>query len=252
MSYRAQRSDGATLDLAHVGHVLLDDHGTILGTDAGFAAMLRMTTGSLIGRSVLEITAPDHRRACTVGMSNLRATGQPFVVRKQMLRGDDTIVWVERTTAVSCLADGRTMILATFVPIVAPEPRLDPAVLLDQARFLSDGRSDLRETFGGALFGNPAWDLLLHAYIVEAEGHAIDIARIATAAHIAPAVAIRWARALAADGLLEIETGGGKPYPRYRLSNTALEKIEHYLSRRLRKLTALSIFAPRQSGMTSC
>lgn len=238
-----------------VGHLMLSTRGEMLAPDAGFCALLDMAPEHLVGRSVLEVTAPADRAACAAGMAVLRETRRPFVVSKSLVRGDGSIVPVEQTTAVAHFGSAAPQVIATVVAL-APAGAIGPAGLLAQARFLRESRQDRDRVFGTMLFGNPSWDLLLKAYIAEAEGRAVDIGTLAHTARIPPQVALRWANALAAEGLLEIEgvldeqaaraSGAGtgpKALPQYRLSSTAHEQLESYLLARMTKLVDLQVLS---------
>ena len=85
---------------------------------------------------------------------------------------------------------------------------MSPAKLLRVARLAFDGRRSRARAFGQDLFTDHAWDVLLSAYICEAEGSFITIARAHAWAGISLTTASRWIRALASQGLLEYKNGG--------------------------------------------
>lgn len=216
-----------------IGHVRLNDRGVMLALDSGFSAMLGNDADDLIGRSVLDVTAPDFRATCAAGMAALRATGDPFVVTKQMVRRDGTRLWVTQTTAPSSLFADRA-ILATFVAVRVTEPERDPRALLANAKFLAASIPERNQIFGKTLLSNPCWDLLVAAYIADAEGRITDTPALAATAALDPVLAVRWVRAMVGEGLLEIENADAPPtVQRYRLSAAAHESFERFLTRRL-------------------
>lgn len=220
----------------------------MLALDAGFSALLATTHDSLIGRSVLDVTAPDFRPTCAAGMATLRATGDPFVVTKQMIRDDGTRIWVTQSTAPSTLFDERT-ILATFVAIRMPDTERDPRTLLANARFLADSIPERDQMFGKTLLSNPCWDLLVAAYIAEAEGRAADTAALATSVGLDPILAVRWVRALIAEQLFEVEDAAAPPSEaRLRLTATAHDSFERFLTRRLTRMGGFGLSAARWSS----
>lgn len=225
----------------------------MLGLDSGFCAIMRAAAETMIGRGVLEVTVPDDRPACLAGMSRLRRTGQPFSVRKRMQRGDGSVVWVEQSTTRVEFPDAAPTIVATFRPIASPADEVEPAALLAQARFLCDARAAREDVFGPILFVNPAWALLLRAYIAEAEGRTLDIVAMARAARIAPAAALRWGRALASEGMFDLESGGDgvATAPVYRLTADAHGRLERYLSHRLARLAGVCAISPQTPALPS-
>lgn len=223
---------------------MLGQRGEMLGLDAGFCTIMRADAESMIGRGVLDVTVPDDRPACLAGMSRLRRTGQPFTVRKRMQRGDGSVVWVEQSTTQVEFSDAAPTIVATFRPIAHPADDVDPGALLAQARFLCETRAEREDAFGPILFANPAWDLLLRAYIAEAEGRTLDIAAMARTARIAPAAALRWGRGLASEGMFDLESGD-EAAPVYRLTADAHGRLERYLSHRLSKLAGVCAISPQ-------
>lgn len=223
---------------------MLSDAGHMIGLDAGFCAIMQAEADTMIGRGVLDVTVPEDRQRCRAAMIRLRQTGEPFAVRKRMRRDDGSIVWVEQAITRVDFPDAAPTIIATFRPIAAPSDRNHPCALLGQARFLCESGSDRRDMLGSPLFANVPWDLLLKAYIAEAEGRTIDVAEMARSARLTPTVAWRWTRALASEGLLEVEAGGcGGAGPVYRLTADAHARLEAYLSGRLRKLADVGAIA---------
>ncbi len=213
-----------------VGHALLGTQGKVLSIDAGFCAILQTRAEALVGHSVLDVTLPEDRGTCAMLMRTLAATRQPFQVSKRYVRADGSPVWVTNTVSIIELGDSPPMLVSTIVPIDAPGDR-SPASLLDCARFMVASRRDRGPAFATTIFIEPAWDMMLAAYVAEAEGVVLDLAALSRAASIPTGSAQRWARALMQEGMLERESRDGESETAaYRLTGIALDRFERYLS----------------------
>jgi PAS domain S-box-containing protein len=222
-----------------VGHIMMGETGDMVRVDAGFCSIMRASSAAMIGRSVLDVTAPEDRAGCRDAIRRLLATSEPFQVIKRLLRDDGTIVWVTNTVAQADFGDGPNSFVATVIPVDPNGYRGKPGVLLGYARALRDSRRARATTFATTLFTEPAWDLLLSAYIMEAEGGLLGPAALARAAGVSGPVALRWARALVSDGLLEVEhrhAAATVAEPHYRLADRAHETFERYMADRLRSI----------------
>lgn len=222
-----------------VGHIVMGQEGEMIRLDAGFCSIMRAPSAAMLGRSVLDVTAPEDRASCRDAMRRLVATSEPFQVIKRMLRGDGSTVWVNNTVALADFGDGHGTVVATVIPLDPDDNRGKPGFLLDYARALRDSRRARSKAFETTLFTEPAWDLLLSAYIMEAEGGLLGPSALAEAAGVSGPVAIRWALALVSDGLLEIEhrhSSAASAEPHYRLTDRAHEKFERYMANRLRAI----------------
>lgn len=216
-----------------VGHALLGTRGEVLSLDAGYCSILGTGADEIVGRCVLDVTAPADRVTCATLMRDLVATREPFQVSKRFMRSDGSVIWVSNTVSIIAFGDAPPMVVSTIVPIAAPDART-PANLLDCARFLLSSRRDRAGAFDTTMFIEPAWDMMLTAYVAEAEGAALDLDALARAASMSATSAERWVRALIQEGLLETEVSCGPAGP-YRLSDRAHQQFEDYLSGLLQK-----------------
>lgn len=187
------------------GHLVIDLAGHMRGLDQHFCAIMRAEWADMIGRPVLDITAPADRAECGEAIRLLCETGQAFKVDKRFIRNDQTLVWVTNTVSLSRGSDGADMIVATVDPLIADDER-QPALLLGGARFLEACKADRRAVFDAELFPDTAWDVLLAAYIAEAEGSAIGLIELAERLEITLDSAARWVNLLIGQGALEVET----------------------------------------------
>lgn len=218
-----------------VGHIIVGDRGIVLRADAGFAAIMRTNATDIVGRRLLDMTAPEDRQLCGDLMQALRAGGRPFRVAKRMLRDDGSTVWVDKTVAFADFDDPDRkvppLVMATIVPIERPERLADPARLLATALSLRDGRRAQRMVFGRTLFTDVAWDVLLAAYIAEVRGETLSAETIADEAMVSRTVAQRWIGALEAKGLIEREGSA----THCRMTGEALSRFESYLGNRIHR-----------------
>jgi DNA-binding MarR family transcriptional regulator len=75
--------------------------------------------------------------------------------------------------------------------------------LLSAARFSLDARQGRVEHFSPAMFGEPAWDLLLALYVTQADNPAPAVSNLAKTAGIAITTAFRWIDYLEEKRLIE-------------------------------------------------
>ena len=216
--------------MSNIGRIVFDETGTIVEADEDFAVMMR-NRRSMIGVNALAITAPADRDRCVGLLAKICADGEPIVTTKRMMRHDGSHLWV-RNTLVSIGGAGDCRIEASLVASLPPPGWVVPARLLEVARLVFASRRGQAASFGTALFGDHAWDLLLCAYICEAEGSVVTIARAHAWAGIPLSTGSRWIRALSAEGLLEYEDSGNHELVTtpFRLTSAAHAKFETYLS----------------------
>lgn len=220
-----------------VGHVIVGSDGVVLRADAGFGSIMHADPTSLVGRGLLDLTAPQDRDACRDLMRMLRRSGQPYRVVKRMLRLDGSMPWVDKTVAIADFGAGTdpraSPIVVTIVPIRQPDGFGDPAHLLEMALFLRESRRAQGLMFGYQVFiGDIAWDMLLAAYIAEARGEMLTLDALVAETHAAASVVKRWIAALEREALIERESDDGH----YRMTQSAHERFEAYLVDRVHKL----------------
>jgi PAS domain S-box-containing protein len=214
------------------GHLVLDLAGHMRGLDQHFCAIMRAEWADMIGRPVLDITAPADREECGEAIRLLCETGRSFRLSKRFIRDDNTLVWVTNTVSMMQGSDGQDMIVATIDPLIADDER-QPALLLGSARFLDACQDDRQTVFDAALFPDTAWDAILAAYIAEAEGGAIDVVALAARLNVSLERAVRWVDVLIAQDVLEIETRRSSPVSTkcFRLTAGAHRLLEEHLVR---------------------
>jgi PAS domain S-box-containing protein len=214
------------------GHIVLDEGCLLVSVDTGFSDIMQAEVGALVGRPVIDITAPADRAECGEALSKLRATRVPFEISKRFIRDDGALVWVKNT--VSMVGNGRDsdFIVATISPIVEPKSPRAPALLLDCARILASLDRGRAEIFDTSLFSDTAWEAVLSAYIAEAEGRAITIGALAAKLRITDPQAHRWISVLIGQDMIEIETRETDPCaPKsFRLTSKGHGRLEDHLA----------------------
>ena len=216
--------------MADKARMTLDRAGRILKVDQAFAATLRTSPDRLIGNNALDYTAPADRERCRALLATLLVDRRPVSTVKRLIRADGTHIWANH--ALIYLDDvGNGPGCALTCAPVDPRHSLEPDQLLRIARFVDRSRRARAAAFDHRLFTDPAWDLLIAAYIREAEGDVIDPRTLFAAIDVSPAVGWRWVKALAAEHLVvpEHAPAGSAPRP-FTLSADAHERIERYLA----------------------
>jgi len=193
--------------MTDAGHVLIGTQGEMLSVDRGFCALMQTDAAAIVGRLVLDVTAPPDRAECALAIGMLRETLQPFSISKRFIREDGTMLWVTNTVSITSPGAAPQTIVATIVPIDDPAQYRSPARLLECAQLLLESRIDRSLAFDHTLFSDPAWAMLLAAYIAEAEGKAVDCASFAVSAGMTLPVSRRWLRLLVERDLIEMEAG---------------------------------------------
>jgi hypothetical protein len=212
------------------GRIVIDATGTVVAADRAFRTMMRASDDQ-VGLNALDITAPGDRDRCAILVSKVLADGQSCSTMKRLIRADGSHMWVRNTLTPTGSAAAR-VIEIEVEESCPPAGWVEPDQLLRIARLVFESRRGRTAAFGTMLFADPAWDLLLSAYICEAEGALITIARVHARTGMPLVAASRWIRALRAEGLLEYEDGGNTALVTtpFRLTSTAHQKFEIYLS----------------------
>lgn len=218
--------------MPQAGHVLIGTEGQLLDVDAAFCDIMRSGPDDLRGRRVLDVTAPADRDDCARAMAALRDTQQPVSLVKRLIRNDGSLIWVRNSVAITVDGDRGPIVVATVEPIIVLASNDHPATLLTVARFLVAIRRERALVCDPMLFAEPGWDAVLAAYVAEAEGLVVDVARLAAMLDHAPLTIERWINALVQHGVLEIEHRSVPAQaPRaFRLTGDTHAKLEAYLS----------------------
>jgi hypothetical protein len=227
-------------DYAPIGWVTIDDAGVISHADRDFETTIRLEAARLIGRNLLDFTAPADRERCILLLDKLMRDGEAVSTVKRLVREDGSHDRICNRLSMAMPANDAVRIEIEVETAVAPSDWVHPAMLLYIAKLMIQGRRAHAEIFPASLFADPAWDILLAAYVCEAEAGTLTTADLEEVVGIGPANASRWMRALTAEGLLDYEQGDGAQATTFRLSCDAQEKLERFLSDRHRHATERS------------
>jgi PAS domain-containing protein len=214
------------------GHLLVDRDGAILEADAAFGRLVLAPPQSLRGRDVLSMTAVADRPGCADAIRNLWATGVSFDMTKRFVRDDTSVLWVRNSVSRMTMG-GEEVVVATCARVPRPVARRAPAALLRSARVQLATIEDRARLGDPRLLFGPNWNALLHVFIAESEGRAVDVAGLVAAYGQSADVTRRWLTVLIKAGLLEVEATADDPYREksYRLTAFAAERLEAHLAR---------------------
>lgn len=81
---------------------------------------------------------------------------------------------------------------------IAPRDGLNAKIV----RSIIEARAVRQECFGGDLFADPAWDMLLELYALTCEGRRVSVSKLSLAAGVPATTALRWIDKLEAGCLI--------------------------------------------------
>lgn len=112
---------------------------------------------------------------------------------------------------------------------VAANQREDEENLLKAARSIVEMQKLRRRYFPAAMFGEPAWDILLALYLAPAKSER-TIDRLASSSGAPLSTAIRWLRYLEAENLVMLDTNGHDPAQKQvHLTDKAYDSLRLFL-----------------------
>ena len=218
--------------MPHLGRVVIDETGAVIRADRTFQATIRLDEARLIGRNLLDFTAPADRERCIFLVDKIAKDGIPVSTVKRLICADETHLWISNRLALCESERGAVRIDISVESASPPSDWVDPAELLRIAMRMVAARAARLARFPAALFMDHAWDILLAAYVSEAEGVLLTIADLHATVGLTETNASRWMRALHSERLIEYEEGDGTGTvtTAFRLSAAAHLKFERYLS----------------------
>lgn len=124
-----------------------------------------------------------------------------------------------------------------------PEPTRMPPIsreaLLRIAKFSLLARQGRTAFFSRAMFGEPAWDLLLNLYIAESSGTADSVSSLARSADIPVTTALRWIEYLEKKRFVERQqSDADRRLSMVKLTETTRERLERYFADVLMRITS--------------
>jgi DNA-binding MarR family transcriptional regulator len=109
----------------------------------------------------------------------------------------------------------------------------EPSQAVHQSRFVRAMQTARRQRdafFNGALFADPAWDILLEVYARHLEGQRITVSNLCSAAHVPSTTALRWIARMEDEGLLVREQDPSDARRSWlELSSAAVEQMRRYV-----------------------
>ena len=209
----------------------MDRAGVIVDVDALFCRTLRASAAQVVGNNMLDFTAPADHAQCRVLLQRLLADGMPITTTKRLIRTDASHIWVQ--THLTLTPDDQR-VSVVMEDTAAPALSVKPEALLRTAKVTLEARRARSEIFCASLFSDSAWDILLAAYISEAEGSLLTLSHLQAMLGVSLVNLSRWLRALGAQGLIEYESSDGTlpADAAFRLSCDSHQRFERYLSDR--------------------
>jgi PAS domain S-box-containing protein len=213
--------------LGPAAHGLIGRDLKVTEVDSAYETILGLPRDALIGRNVLDTLADDDREAGERQLLRILDTGEPRFFTQRHVRGDGSVLWVNLHVSRMGVGDDRRLAV-TCQPL--REQATSPSTVESQwrmARLLLSAIRSGKQSFGQALIGNPATEILLSAYVAEAEAKAIQGGEIAARIAVDWMLARRWLLALGNAGFIELERPGPimEDTP-IRLSPQALTMLE--------------------------
>lgn len=102
--------------------------------------------------------------------------------------------------------------------------------LLEKAIYLYEHRRKRNDYFDGALFSDPAWDILLDLYIAQESGREIAVQSACIGAAVPPTTALRWLKVLEENKLVKRREDPRDHRRRFiRLTPMAVVALTRYL-----------------------
>lgn len=113
------------------------------------------------------------------------------------------------------------------------EPTDAPATAVEEARRHYRLRRRRDQEFGPALFGEPAWDLLLDLYIAASDPRLVSVMSASMATSVSTQDTARWLTLLEEQGLVErFSSGGQMSQAIVTLSQSAFDQMTRLLTER--------------------
>lgn len=210
-----------------IAHGLIGHDLTVVDVDAAYADLLGASRAEIVGRPALDMLHPDDRRAASLMLHRVRQDGRTLSATVRHHRAGADAAWVNIYVSRIGEGDGAQLVV-TCRPLPGDADR--PSAVEAQwrmARLLLQAIDGGKRAFGETLIGNPATEILLLAYLAEAEARAIDAGTLAGRIGVSWPLTRRWLVALHEAGFVEFERPGdvGAEAP-VRLTPRALAMIE--------------------------
>lgn len=214
-----------------IGHSVGDANGRILTMDARVCDFMQRPLQQLIGQSYLDLTHPQDRRANITKIAALDGSDDLVEVRKRYLTPGGVTRWVNLQVSRMRKGSDAGLLLGTL--ILAEPARIQTRTQAEPHTMWQRARGQIRqiemraEILGNALGNDHPWAILLHVYVAEAEGRAVDLETIGVSTGIPDRLTQRWLRVLQDRGLIDWHAEFG---PTIQLTATGLKTLERLLA----------------------
>ncbi len=190
-----------------IAHGLIGRQGKILDVDSAYAALLGMRHDALVGRQAVDFAHPADRVAVAAVLRRAWNDDGTTSATLRHVRADGAAIWVNVHISRIGRDDTAQLVVSCRQLPVAPEVSA-VADNWQMARLLLLALEGGKRAFGDTLIANPATEILLIAYLAEAEAQSVTPAAIARRIHVGWPLARRWLMALADAGFVESERAG--------------------------------------------
>ena len=213
---------------------ITDQRMIIADVDEAFANLLHEHPSSLRGRNIYDLTHPNDLVTNRQLLDDLREKSQPFSIVTRYLRSDGSIIWVNNHVSLASTQHGDAQIVATVRQIEAPN-RYSEKRLLQLAERILSVRSARTKIFGGGVFGEPDYEIMLDLFVNESRGRKVSISSACVASGVPPTTALRHITAMIERGWIERTSD---PHDRrsanLMLTLESLVKVRQYLEEGLK------------------
>lgn len=212
----------------HVGHALIDRRRQIVDIDDGYAALVGITRDQVIGRPASQFAHPQDRVMADAFVQAIWHDPEQKTHRGTVrcLQADGGVLWLNVTA--SRLGQGDAAVIVLGARLLHHQPETESVhAYWRMARLFLQAIEGSKRAFGAPLAANPACEILLIAYLTEAEANAVAAGELADRIATSWPLASRWISALIDVGFVEAETPGplDQATP-IRLSPSALSQLE--------------------------
>lgn len=209
-----------------IAHGLIGRNLDVADVDAAYAMLLGRSRDAIIGRPALDFTHPDDREAAALLLRRAWHDGTTLSATQRHLHADGSAIWVN--VHVSRLGTGDVgSLVVTCRPLPSRAEHASVEAQWQMARLLLQAMDGGKRAFGDVLIGNPATEILLLAYLAEAEARSAEAGELARRMNVSWPLTQRWLLALVDSGFVETELPGPVRHETpIRLTPRALAMIE--------------------------
>ena len=190
---------------ATIGHVMLDAQFHVVDIDDGYATLLGYARDAVIGRPSIDFGHPDERTLATTFLHRIWDNPGMHSGTIRHRHADGRMIWVNIWG--SRMGSGPSaVVMFSCRPMDCLEGDSSVRAQWQMARLLLHALDAGKRAFGPELIGNPATEILLHAYVAEAEARSIQAEEFARRTDVTWPLTYRWLQALIDVGFAEPET----------------------------------------------